>query len=295
MRRSSGPTASQFGRIWTLNSAPSSRFLTRGAVSERHAQFLRSLRLRQTKVLIVQFAVLAAFLGLWQLAATWRIIDPFITSQPSAIAQKFLELANDGSLGYNVAITVFETLVGFAVGTVAGIAIAGLFWWWDFLSDVADPYVVVLNATPKMALGPVFIIWLGATVTAVVALAVSISLFVTILSVYSAFRQAAPEKLVVVSSFGASRWQQFSKVVFPSAVPTIIATLKVNIGLSLIGAIVGEFLAANAGLGYLIIYGQNIFKMSLVMPSPVILTVIAGVMYYCVNLLERYLLPWRRS
>jgi NitT/TauT family transport system permease protein len=278
-----------------LSDAPSSPILARGAVSERHAQFLRSLRLRQTKVLIVQFAVLAAFLGLWQLAATWRIIDPFITSQPSAIAQKFLELANDGSLGYNVAITVFETLVGFAVGTVAGIAIAGLFWWWDFLSDVADPYVVVLNATPKMALGPVFIIWLGATMSAVIALAVSISLFVTILSVYSAFRQADPEKLVVVSSFGASKWQQFSKVVFPSAVPTIIATLKVNIGLSLIGTIVGEFLAANSGLGYLIIYGQNIFNMSLVMTSLVILTVIAGAMYYAVSLIERHLVPWRRD
>ena len=278
-----------------MNGAPSSGFLTRGAVSERHAQFLRAQRLRQTKVLVVQFAVLAAFLSLWQLAATWRIIDPFITSQPSAIIEKFLELTSDGSLGYHVAITVVETLGGFLVGTVVGLAIAGLFWWWDFLSNVADPYIVVLNATPKMALGPVFIVWLGATITAVIALAVSISLFITILSVYSAFRQTDPEKLVVVSSFGASKWQQFSKVVFPSAVPTIIATLKVNIGLSLIGAIVGEFLAANAGLGYLIIYGQNIFKMSLVMMSLVILTAIAGVMYYGVNLLERYLVPWRRD
>jgi NitT/TauT family transport system permease protein len=278
-----------------LSTAPYSGFLARGAVSERHAQFLRALRRRQTTVVVVQFAVLAAFLALWQFAATWRIIDPFITSQPSAIMQKLAELASDGSLGYNVAITVIETLAGFAIGTVAGIAIAGLFWWWDFLSDVADPYVVVLNATPKMALGPVFIIWLGATLTAVIALAVSISLFVTILSVYSAFRQADPEKLVVVSSFGASKWQQFSKVVFPSAVPTIIATLKVNIGLSLIGAIVGEFLAANSGLGYLIIYGQNIFNMSLVMTSLVILTVIAGVMYYAISFLERRLVPWRRD
>jgi NitT/TauT family transport system permease protein len=251
--------------------------------------------LRQVKVVVVQLAVLVGFLGVWQFAATQRWIDPFITSQPSAILQKFFELADDGSLGYNVSVTVFETLVGFGVGTAIGILIAGLFWWSDFLSDVADPYVVVLNATPKMALGPVFIIWLGATITAVIALAVSISLFVTILSVYSAFRQADPEKLIVVSSFGASKWQQFSKVVFPSAVPTIIATLKVNIGLSLIGAIVGEFLASNAGLGYLIIYGQNIFNMSLVMTSLVILTVIAGVMYYGVSLLERILVPWRRD
>jgi len=278
-----------------LRKRGTSGFLARGAVSERHAQFLRAMRRRQGAVIAAQVLVLAAFLGLWQLAGTWRIIDPFITSQPSAIMQTLADLAKDGSLGYNLAVTVTETFVGFGIGTAVGIAIAGLFWWWDFLSDVADPYVVVLNATPKMALGPVFIVWLGATLTAVIALAVSISLFVTILSVYSAFRLADPEKLVVVSSFGASKWQQFTKVVFPSAVPTIIATLKVNIGLSLIGAIVGEFLASNAGLGYLIIYGQNIFNMSLVMTSLVILTVIAGVMYYMISLLERYFVPWRRD
>ena len=277
-----------------MNTATHSGLLVRGAVSERHARFLRSLRIRQTWVIVVQFAVLAAFLGLWQLAATFQIIDPFITSQPTAILRTTLELANDGSLGYHVTITVVETLAGFGIGTVLGIVIAAMLWWWDFLSDVADPYIVVLNATPKMALGPIFIIWLGANMSAVIALAVSISLFVTILSIYSAFRQADPEKLIVVRSFGASKWQQFQKVVFPSAIPTIVATLKVNIGLSLIGAIVGEFLAANAGLGYLIIYGQNVFNMSLVMTSLVILTVIAGVMYYCVSLAERKLILWQR-
>jgi NitT/TauT family transport system permease protein len=277
-----------------LSTVPSDRYLMRGAVSERHARFLRRLRLRQMAVLAVQVAILVAFLGLWQLAAHWRLIDPFITSQPSAIAGTLVELTRDGTLGYHIGITVAETLAGFLIGTVLGIAIAGALWWSDFLSEVADPYIVVLNATPKMALGPVFLVWLGATVTAVVALAVSISLFVTILSVYSAFRLVDREKLVVVATFSASKWQTFSKVVFPSAVPTIIATLKVNIGLSLIGAIVGEFLAANAGLGYLIVYGQNIFNMSLVMTSLVILTAIAGAMYYAVALLERYFVPWRR-
>ena len=274
---------------------PYNKPLARGAVSARHAQFLRALRLRQIWVIVAQFAVLAVFLGVWQFAATWRIVDPFITSQPTAVFHTLLDLIHDGSLGRNIAITVFETLVGFGLGTVIGIVLATMLWWWDFFSDVADPYVVVLNATPKIALGPIFIVWLGATMTAVIALAVSISLFVTVLSVYSAFRHVDREKLVVVAAFGASKWQQFRKVVFPSAVPTIIATLKVNIGLSLIGAIVGEFLAANAGLGYLIIYGQNIFNMSLVMTSLVILTVIAGIMYYAVSFLERHFVRWRRD
>lgn len=274
---------------------PYNKPLARGAVSARHAQFLRALRLRQIWVIVAQFAVLAVFLGVWQFAATWRIVDPFITSQPTAVFHTLLDLIHDGSLGRNIAITVFETLVGFGLGTVIEIVLATMLWWWDFFSDVADPYVVVLNATPKIALGPIFIVWLGATMTAVIALAVSISLFVTVLSVYSAFRHVDREKLVVVAAFGASKWQQFRKVVFPSAVPTIIATLKVNIGLSLIGAIVGEFLAANAGLGYLIIYGQNIFNMSLVMTSLVILTVIAGIMYYAVSFLERHFVRWRRD
>lgn len=277
-----------------MSGVPSSGFLTRGAVSERHARFLRALRLRQIWVIVVQFAVLGAFLGLWQLAASKRIVDPFITSQPSAIAQKFLELVGDGSLIPHVGITVYETLLGFGLGTLVGILIAAMLWWWDFLSDVADPYIVVLNATPKIALGPVFIVWLGATMSAVIALAVSISLFVTILSVYSGFRQTDHDKLTLVAAFGASKWQQFRKVVFPSAIPVIISTLKVNIGLSLIGAIVGEFLAANAGLGYLIIYGQNIFNMSLVMTSLAILTVIAAIMYYAVSLLEARFVRWRR-
>ena len=278
-----------------MSTAPSSAVRTDGAVSDRHARFLRELRRRQLLVAAVQIALLVGFLGLWQIAVSFRLVDPFIVSQPAAIGRTLMALTNEGSLGYHIAITVAETLVGFALGTVLGIIIAGMLWWWDFLSDVSDPYIVVLNATPKMALGPVFIIWLGATMTAVIALAISISLFVTILSVYSAFRQTDPEKLIVVRSFGASKWQQFRKVVFPQAVPTIVATLKVNIGLSLIGAIVGEFLAANAGLGYLIIYGQNIFNMSLVMTSLMILTVIAGLMYYAVSIAERVFVPWQRK
>jgi NitT/TauT family transport system permease protein len=278
-----------------LSTVPSREIRADGAVSERHALFLRALRRRQMSVVAVQLLLLVGFLALWQIGASLRLIDPFIISQPTAIMQKLVELTNDGTLGYHIAVTVGETLVGFVLGTALGIVIAAMLWWWDFLSDVSDPYIVVLNATPKMALGPVFIIWLGATMVAVIALAISISLFVTILSVYSAFRQTDSEKLIVVRSFGASKWQQFRKVVFPQAVPTIVATLKVNIGLSLIGAIVGEFLAANAGLGYLIIYGQNIFNMSLVMTSLMILTVIAGLMYYAVSMAERLFVPWRHK
>lgn len=270
-----------------MSNAQTSTFLTRGTVSPRHAQYLKRMRLRRFWLCFAQAAVLLGFIGLWQFAAQTRLIDPFITSHPAVIAQKIWELIKDGSLLHHLGITVMETLLAFVLGTVAGIVLAAMFWWWRFFSDVSDPYIVILNATPKIALGPVFIVWLGANMSAVVALAVSITLFIAILSVYNAFRQVDPQKLMLVASLGGTKWQQFTKVVFPAAIPTIISTLKVNIGLALTGTIVGEFLAANAGLGYLIIYGQNIFNMTLVMTSLVILTAIAGLMYYAVILLER--------
>ncbi len=270
-----------------MNNAPTNGFLTQGAVSQRHGRFLKSMRLRKIWLVVAQFSVLVAFFGVWQFAAMSRLVDPFIVSHPVAIARKIAELIQDGSLVRHAGITLIEALLAFGIGTVAGIVLAAMFWWWDFLSDVADPYVVILNATPKIALGPVFIVWLGANTGAVIALAVSITLFVAILSVYSAFRQADPQKLMLVAALGGTKRQQFQKVVFPSSIPTIIATLKVNIGLALTGTIVGEFLAANAGLGYLIIYGQNIFNMTLVMTSLVILTAIAAVMYYAVSLIDQ--------
>jgi NitT/TauT family transport system permease protein len=262
-------------------------------VSPRHAEHVRAARLRRFGVLVAQLAILVAVFGAWELAAAARLIDPFITSRPSAVARTLVDLFGQGSLFAHVGLTLYESLLGFALGTVGGIGIAAVMWWWSFVSDVLDPYLVVLNATPKIALGPMFIIWLGVSVYAFVALAVSITLFITVLNVYNGFAAVDRGKLVVAAAFGASRWQQFRKVVLPAAVPTLVATLKVNVGLALIGAIVGEFLGARAGLGHLIIYGQTIFSMSLVMTSVVLLTTLAAAMYAAVHLLERRLLRSR--
>jgi NitT/TauT family transport system permease protein len=269
------------------------RWFGRGGVSPRHADYLRSIRLRQLKIVTIQLAVFLAFFGLWQWAASVGLIDPFITSQPSAIATTLVDLFRQGSLFTHVGATVYITLLGFVIGTAGGIAIAAAMWWSDFLSEVVDPYLVILNATPKIALGPVFIIWLGVSLKAFVALTVSITIFVTVLNVYTAFARTEPGKLVLAETFGASRLQQFYKIVFPAALPTVVATLKVNVGLALIGAIVGEFLGAKQGLGYLIIYGQTIFSMGLVMTSVIVLTGVAAAMYYAVYFLERRILRSR--
>jgi NitT/TauT family transport system permease protein len=279
----------------TSTSTTFDRWLSRGAVSSRHAAHVRALRLHRVRVVTVQVAILVAFIATWELAAATGLIDPFIASRPTAVARTLVDLFGQGSLFVHVGLTLYAALLGFGLGTLGGVAIAAVMWWWAFASDVLDPYLVVLNATPKIALGPVFIIWLGVSLKAFVALAVSITLFVTVLNVYTGFAGVDRGKLVVAAAFGASRWQQFRKVVLPASMPTLVATLKVNVGLALIGTIVGEFLGARAGLGHLIVYGQTIFSMSLVMTSVVLLTAMAALMYAAVYLLERRLLRNRQS
>jgi NitT/TauT family transport system permease protein len=279
----------------TSTSTTFDRWLSRGAVSSRHAAHVRALRLHRVRVVTVQVAILVAFIATWELAAATGLIDPFIASRPTAVARTLVDLFGQGSLFVHVGLTLYAALLGFGLGTLGGVAIAAVMWWWAFASDVLDPYLVVLNATPKIALGPVFIIWLGVSLKAFVALAVSITLFVTVLNVYTGFAGVDRGKLVVAAAFGASRWQQFRKVVLPASMPTLVATLKVNVGLALIGTIVGEFLGARAGLGHLIVYGQTIFSMSLVMTSVVLLTAMAALMYAAVYLLERRLPGNRRS
>ncbi len=168
-----------------------------------------------------------------------------------------------------------------------GIVIAVLLWWSAFFSKVMDPYIVVLNSVPKVALGPIFVVWLGTTITAVVAMAISVSIIVAIMMMHTGFKEVDPNLIKLVHTFGGTKGQVLRKVIIPASVPTMIAALKVNVGLSLVGTIVGEFLASKAGLGYLIIYGGQVFNMSLVMASVLLLLVVSVILYYAVTLLEQ--------
>jgi len=168
-----------------------------------------------------------------------------------------------------------------------------MLWWSDLLADILDPYIVVLNSIPKVALGPIFIVWLGTTVTAIIAMAISISVIVTIMMVYVGFREVDPDRVKLLRTFGATRLQILSKVVLPASVPVMIAALKVNVGLSMVGTIVGEFLVSKAGLGFLIVYGGQVFNMSLVMSSVILLSIVSVLLYYGVSALEQAVLRTR--
>ncbi len=269
------------------------RWLRRGAVSEFHGSYLEEARRHEMTIAAYQWLLLLGLLVFWEIGANFKWIDSFITSQPSRIWMTILKLESTGKLWTHIATTVSETTLGFVVGTLGGTVFAVLLWWSKTVAEMLDPYIVVLNSIPKVALGPVFIVWLGAGTPAIIAMALAISVIVTVMMVFNGFNEVDPDTLKLMRSFGATRRQILFKVTLPASIPTIIAALKVNLGLSLVGTIVGEFLVSKEGLGYLIVYGGQVFNMSLVMASVLILCVVAVVMYYAVSLLEKQVVRWK--
>jgi NitT/TauT family transport system permease protein len=255
--------------------------------SAEQMQYLKKIKRRKCIILLLRILVLVILISVWEIATQAQWMDSFIFSSPSRIVDTFFRLYSDGSIWTHVWTTLWETVVGFLLGTIFGILIAIILWVSETCSKVLEPYLVVGNALPKIALGPVFIVWLGAGSTSIIAVAVSVSLIVTVLEVYTGFKEADPEKIRLVRSFGATKRQVMEKVILPSSFPVMMNALKVNVGLSWVGVIVGEFLVSRAGLGYLIVYGGQVFQLDLVMTSVVILSILAALMYFGVQLLGK--------
>ena len=257
--------------------------------SLQYRVWLKRERRGRITVRAMQLLVLLAFLVLWEVLPRAHIVNPLLTSYPSALWPTFVQLLKDtpqqASILSHTWATVLATVLGFTAAMMAGTAIAAALWWWSSLYKVLDPYLVVANAMPKTAFVPIFYIWLGATVS-IYGMSLAISLFITILMIYSGFQGIDPNKIKLAQTFGASKRQILTKVVLPGSVPTFIAALKVNAGLSLVGVIVGEFQSASLGLGYLIQYGSQIFKMNIVMTVITILAVVSSLMYLAIAWLE---------
>lgn len=262
-------------------------------ISIERKQYLKKIKKQKLLVLLTQISIIVAFLALWEFLAERQIIDSFIMSQPSRILDTFLNLSSNDLLKH-IGVTTYETIVGFLIGTTLGIFIAIILWWSNFLSKVSEPFLVVLNSLPKVALGPVIIIWVGAGTPAIIVMAVAISLIVTILENLNGFLKTDKDIIKMAETFNASKFQILTKIVIPANLSTFINSLKVNIGLSLVGVISGEFLVSKAGLGYLIVYGGQVFKLDLVMTSVLILGIVAGLMYTAILLLEKFILHSRK-
>ena len=255
--------------------------------SKEHAAYLRAIRTHGWTVGLCRVLVLVLLLGVWELGARLGWFDVFILSSPSRVLSAIGRLWGEGSLFLHVGVTLYETIMGFLLGTGLGILLAVLLWWLPFVNEVMDPYLVVLNALPKIALGPVLIVWIGAGMGSIIVMAVLISLVVTTVTVLSGFTAATTERQFLMRTLGATKAQTFLKVVLPAGVPHMMSALKISVGMSWVGVIVGEYLVSKSGLGYLIVYGGQVFKLDLVMASVVILCVLAALMYGAVALLEK--------
>ena len=257
--------------------------------SVQYREWLMRERRGRLTVRTAQVAILVVFLILWEVLPKAHIVNPLFTSYPSALWPTFLELLKEtprqASILTHTWFTVFATIIGFSAAMVLGTLIAAALWWWNDLYKVLDPYLVVANAMPKTAFVPIFYIWLGATLS-IYGMSLAISLFIAILMIYNGFQGVDPNKIKLAQTFGATKGQLLTKVVLPGSIPTLIAALKVNVGLSLVGVVVGEFQSANIGLGFLIQYGSQIFKLNIVMTAITILAIVSSVMYLAISRLE---------
>ncbi|WP_425427202.1 ABC transporter permease [Bacillus oleivorans] len=241
-------------------------------------------------VRIYQIIIFIAFFALWEIASSLSWVNPLIFSSPSKVFDLFINKVQDASLFSEIGVTLFETVLGFILGTLLGTVLAAILWWFPFFSKIADPYLVVLNAMPKVALGPILIVALGPNFASIIAMGTIISVIITTIVVYTSFREVDPNYLKVLQTFQATRFQMFKEAILPASFPTIISTLKVNVGLSWVGVIVGEFLVSSQGLGYSIIYGFQVFNFTLVMLSLLVIAVFATIMYKVVELIEKKLI-----
>lgn len=260
-------------------------------LSKERKIYLQTQKRNKFAINAARIFILIAFVAFWEIGAKLSLIDSFVLSSPSRILSVLFNFRQN-NLPLHIGTTLFETLIGFILGVVLGLIIAVLLWWSPFLSKVSEPYLVVLNSLPKIALGPVIIIWAGAGTRAIIFMALAISMIVTVLEMLNGFKMTDGELIKMLTTFGANRFQIFSKIVLPYNIETLFNSLKINIGLTLVGVIAGEFLVSKAGLGYLIVYGGQVFKMDLVMASVLILAVAAAILYEIIVIAQKLVLKY---
>lgn len=255
--------------------------------SKEHIRYLKRLRGKKAGITAGRIAVVVVFFGLWEALTALGALDSFITSSPSRMAIKLAELFSTGNLLYHMGITLAETVLSFLLATGMGMLIAVLLWWFETARKILEPHLVILNALPKIALGPVIIIWVGAGTASIIVMALLISLIITIINTLQGFLSVDEGKLRLFKTMKAGKLQTLTKLVLPASIPNLMAILKVNVGLCWVGTIMGEYLVSKAGLGYLIIYGGTVFDLDIVMTATVVLCVLAAIMYYLVLAAEK--------
>lgn len=256
-------------------------------MSNEHKLYLKKLKKQKHIVLFFKIFIIILFLGLWEVCARVGILNSFLTSYPSKIFITIFDLFKENNLFSHIWVTLYETIISFSLASIIGIAVASVLWSSKTIAKILDPYLTVLNSLPKISLGPLIIIWVGANVKSIIFMALLIAVFTTIINMYNSFMNTEQSKITLMKSFGASKLAIFTKLIFRGNIPSLVNTLKINISLSLIGVIMGELLVSKQGLGYLITYGSQVFNLNLVITSIFILAIMSYLLYILIDLFEK--------
>lgn len=252
-------------------------------ISKEHSLFLKKLKKEKIIITIFRILIILMFITIWELLSRFNIINTFLFSSPSKVINTIIKLYKNKELFKHIYITLYEVFISFSLASIIGLIIATILWRFKTLSKIVDPYITVINSLPKVALGPLIIIWVGASMNSIIFMALTISLFTTIINIYTGFINVDENYIIMLNSFKATKFQLFRKVILPSNILNIISTLKINISMSLIGVIMGELLVSKNGLGYLIMYGSQVFNLDLVISSIFILGIISYLMYFIID------------
>lgn len=258
-------------------------------LSKAQTLYLKKLKLRKFFIQLCRFCILFGFLAAWEYASKKDIIDSFVFSSPSKIYYCFINMMKDQSLFTHIYVTLYETLMSFCLVTFLSIGVSVILWCSKFFAKVMEPFLVTLNSLPKSALAPLLIVWLGSNTRTIIVAGMSVAIFGSILSIYTAFTTTDPEKEMLIKTLGGNRFHILTKIVIPSNLSTIISNMKINIGLCLVGVIIGEFIGGREGLGYLIIYGSQVFKMDWLLMSILLLCILSFVLYFTIGLIEQWI------
>ena len=257
--------------------------------SEEHKLYLKKIKKKNRIIKLSQILIITLFIIIWQLLADFKLINTFIFSSPKDVLNTIITLFKQGNLFNHIGVTIYETIISFSLGTIIGTVIATVLWWNNTIAKILDPYLTILNSLPKVAMGPIIIIWVGAGIKSIILMALLISTIITIINVYQGFIETDPLKIKLMKSFKATKSQLYTKLIIPSSLSNIISALKINVSMSLIGVIMGELLVSKEGLGYLINYGSQVFNLNLVMTGIIILAIVSSIMYYSVVLFEKFI------
>lgn len=258
--------------------------------SKEHLKYIKKIKRNNIFIHIFQLLIILFFLLFWQYLADKEIINTFVFSSPKNCLNTLINLYQKNNLFNHIYITFYETVLSFLVGTIIGILIASILWWNKTLAKILDPYLTILNSLPKVALGPIIIIWAGASMKSIIIMALFISVIITTMNVYEGFKNIDPIKIKLMNALNATKRQLYTKLILPGSFNTIISTLKINISMSLVGVIMGEFLVSKEGIGYLIMYGSQIFNLDLVITGIIVLCIFATIMYYLILMIENKLI-----